>query len=511
MKKTAYIILALLALVIGLWACNSKQEPVNPEAAAEAGVDLRYRVNDIYNLTAFNPETITIVVKSTKPWTVRSYHPDWCMISQESGEAVPDSLVHVGKGENTTIKVQYYDNTMLDDRTDYIEIASDGYVGKKVTVNQKGSAYISVPEDEQEILLPKDASEAFFHVLSNQSWSTAITEIDGDWLTIKEGATGEMDGVVTVSAQQNTKEMRYATVTLYDRHSKKVVDIKYCQDGVQLEPENTEIRAEWNSTDASLAVAANTHWTVTKKDAGATWFEITTPEFNGSGEIKLSFQENENTFIRESVIVLQTDPDENEFFVKREILVRQAYATTPIRYNMDPAEMAEWKSDKNLDPVYQDGVGMYFEKGTGDAYARLNRSMPAGSYAFHWKNFSADVEVRHWFCYSGGQEIKLYFYGNALDLSFSVSAPEEKPAKTYGVTDGFDPAVDHTLSVDYAQDGEYCAITVSVDGVMAYKFNTGPNSVSNCKWGANINMYLGVDNGSAVMDWYEYTPPFSWD
>ena len=98
-----------------------------------------------------------------------------------------------------------------------------------------------------------------------------------------------------------------------------------------------------------------------------------------------------------------------------------------------------------------------------------------------------------------------------MDLSFSVSAPEEKPAKTYGVTDGFDPTVDHTLSVDYAQDGEYCAITVSVDGVMAYKFNTGPNSVSNCKWGANINMYLGVDKGSAVMDWYEYTPPFSWD
>lgn len=510
MKRLAYIILAVSALALGVTACDSQKGQV--PAANTDGVELRYRANDIYELTAKNAEPIVIVVKSTKPWTVRSYNPDWCMIDHESGEAVADSLVHVGKGENTTVRIQYYDNVDLDDRTDYIEIASDGWVGKKVTVNQKGSAYISVPDEEQKIFIPKAASEAVFHVSSNQPWSAAITKIDGDWLSITEGSTGEGDGEVKVTALDNPAEMRYATVTLYDRHDKVVTEIKYTQDGVQLEPEFDEIRAQWNAAEASLAVAANTKWTVVKKDESDDWFTIQTASFTGDGVIKLTMQQNDATYIRSSSIIIATEPDAGTGFqVKREILVRQAYASTPVKYMMDPTEVSEWKSDKGLDPVYQEGAGMYFEKGTGDAYARLNRSMPAGSYAFHWKNFSADVEVRHWFCYSGGQEIKLYFYGSSIDLSFSVSAPEEKPVKTSGVTSGFDPAQDHTISVDYAQDGEYCAITVSVDGVMAYKFNTGPNSVSNCKWGANINMYLGVDKGSAVMDWYEYTPPFSWD
>ena len=513
MKKTAYIILALSALLAGLWACNSKQEPVDPEAAAQAGVDLRYRVNDIYNISAVNPEVITIVVKSTKPWTVRSYNPDWCMIDNESGEAVPDSLVHVGKGENTTVRVQYYDNTGLDDRTDYIEIASDGFVGKKVTVNQKGSAYITVPEDELAFMLPTEASQATFHVSSNQPWSAAITEIDGDWLTITEGASGEKDGVVTVSAQKNTQEMRYATVTLYDRNGFVSAEVHYTQDGVQLEPEDTEIRAEWDAAEVGLVVAANAHWTVTKKTASDTWFTILTPEFTGNGTVRLQLEPNEGTSVRNSVILLKTDDDENGYSVTREILVRQANPIKPVRYDMNPDEIALWKSDKGIDPVYTDGVGALFAA-SGDKYARLNRTMGAGSYAFNWKDLSADADVRLWFCYSEGQEIKLYFMGDgSLDLSFNAgSAPgADKPAKTSGITSGFDMSVPHTLSVEFKQNDNYCHVIVSMDGNMAYTFDTSATAISHCEWGSSINMYVGVDAGSAVIDWYEYTPLFSWD
>ena len=123
MKKLLYI-LALSVLAAGLAACT--QEKVQP---AGDSVDLRYRVSDSYNLDATSPKPFTIVVKSTKPWTIRSYHPDWCIISEEEGEAQPDSLVHVGKGENTVVRVQYYDNTELDDRVDYIEIASGSWIG----------------------------------------------------------------------------------------------------------------------------------------------------------------------------------------------------------------------------------------------------------------------------------------------------------------------------------------------------------------------------------------------
>ena len=514
MKRTAYIIIALSALVAGLWACGSKTESVMPEALP-ADVELRYRANDVYNLAATNPEVITIVVKSTKPWTVRSYNPDWCMISQESGEAVPDSLVHVGKGENTTVKIQYYDNTMLDDRTDYIEIASDGFVGKKVTVNQKGSAYIDVPEEERAILLPKEAGKASFHVLSNQPWSTAITQMEGDWLSITEGLMGEKDGVVTVSAKKNTKEMRYATVTLYDRNKQVVADVMFTQDGIQLEPSDTEIRAEWNAPEATLAVAANTHWTVTKRDASVAWFEVATREFDGDGVIKLTLQENNTGAIRESSILLQTDPDENGFAVKQEILVRQAYPVSPVKYLFNADELSLWTADKGVDPVYTEGVGTLFTAVSGDKYARLNRSMAAGSYTFFWKDFKGDsIDVRLWFCYSSGQEIKLYFSGSSLDLSFNVgndASSPDKPSKTSGVTEGFDPAVGHAISMDFQPSGEYCHIIVSVDGVMAYAFDTSATAICNCKWGSDINMYIGVDAGSAVLEWYEYTPLFSWD
>lgn len=516
MKKTAYIILALLALVIGLWACNSKQEPVNPEAAAEAGVDLRYRVNDIYNLTAFNPETITIVVKSTKPWTVRSYHPDWCMISQESGEAVPDSLVHVGKGENTTIKVQYYDNIMLDDRTDYIEIASDGYVGKKVTVNQKGSAYISVPEDEQEILLPKDASEAFFHVLSNQSWSTAITEIDGDWLTIKEGATGEKDGVVTVSAQQNTKEMRYATVTLYDRHSKKVVDIKYTQDGVQLEPADDKMSAEWTACEIALDVAANTKWTVTKKDESDDWFTISTPSFTGNGTIKLQVQQNDAKTVRNSVIVIKTEADENGFFVSHEILVRQAYKVEPVRIFFNEAEIGEWSVTSNstwtAKPSFN-GVGALIPSPT-----QIYRTdAAAGMHIFHWTNIDPAARVRFWNEIttkaadgtSQYNEIKYNIEAGSTDISISSvlgSLPNKKNA-TYDAS-----VTTHDVGVGYTQNGDYCHVSFYLDGNEFYSFDTSETFCSMYTWQASLLLYIGLDHGgSAVCEYYDYTPPFSWD
>ena len=514
MKKLAYIILAVSALAAGLSACDSQKEQIS---ATDAGVELRYRANDMYELAAVNPAPITIVVKSTKPWTVRSYNPDWCIIDHESGEAQPDSLVHVGKGENTTVRIQYYDNTQLDDRTDYIEIASDGWVGKKVVVNQKGSAYISVPEEEQKILLAKPGDEQSFHVYANQAWSAAITEIQGDWLTISEGATGEMDGVVTVTAAPNTAEMRYATVTLYDRHNKKVVDIAYTQDGVQLEPEDAaeEMKAEWNAPEATLKVFANTHWTVTKKDPSADWFDIATPEFTGDGEIKLTLQENPGTSIRSSIIVITTDPDENGFIVSHEIMIRQAYAIAAIKYMFDATELGNWTSDKGVDPVYQDGVGVLFSAVSEDKYARLNRSMAPGSYTFYWSHFQGEeVQARIWFCYSSGQEIKLYYEGTSLSLSFNqgndASSPD-KPAKTEGVTDGFDQSVGHAISLDFTQAGAFSHIVVSVDGEMAYEFTTSEKAISNCKWGAPINMYVGVDAGSAILEWYEFTPLFSWD
>ena len=82
-------------------------------------MDLRYRAGDSYDLPATGAQAFTILVASTDPWTVTSEHPDWCIISEEEGEASDPELVHTGKATPTTIRIQYYDNTSLDDGRPY--------------------------------------------------------------------------------------------------------------------------------------------------------------------------------------------------------------------------------------------------------------------------------------------------------------------------------------------------------------------------------------------------------
>ena len=136
MKKILYTVFEVL-LAGGLWSCTPKEE-----VKEEKVVDLRYRVNDSYNLPAAGAPQITILVASTDPWTVTSAHPDWCIIDIEEGSGQDADAVHTGKAEVTTVRVQYYNNTDLDDRTDQLIIATDTWVGKKVTVNQKGCAFL---------------------------------------------------------------------------------------------------------------------------------------------------------------------------------------------------------------------------------------------------------------------------------------------------------------------------------------------------------------------------------
>ena len=88
-------------------------------------VDLRYRAQDSYDLPAAGAKPFTILVASTDPWTVTSEHPDWCIISEEEGDTSDPDLVHDGKAEATVIRVQYCDDTCLDDREDKITIKSD--------------------------------------------------------------------------------------------------------------------------------------------------------------------------------------------------------------------------------------------------------------------------------------------------------------------------------------------------------------------------------------------------
>ncbi len=506
MKKLFNILCAAAALLPGLAGCQqSKQEPLDT-------VELRYRADDSYSLEAVNARAFTILVASSKPWTITSEHPTWCIISDEDGQPVDPETLHVGKAEPTTVRVQYYDNTFLDDRTDRITIQSNGWVGKTITVSQKGIAFLSVPEDELALDVEKSGGQFTIHIHSNQPWSSKVT--DGDWVSIEEGESGEGEGEVVINAEENVSELRYAEVTVYDRHDEPVALVKFTQDGVQLVPLSEEIRAGYDQLSAELELLSNSKWTVEKAAESDDWFTIETPSGEGNGTISISFTENTGSSMRRAEIVVKNVVDSaDEFQVEKPVVVKQAYKIDPVRYYVNNDEISLWKSDWANTPVYTKDVGTLFA-----ARCRLSRSMEFGSYTFHWKDLQADANggnprVRHWFTYSESAEIKADLRpGDAkVSFDFNVAGDGNKPSISAFTDVDFTQPIDLTVKFD-PSGAEHCHVTFLVNGIEAGSFDSSENLLRTILWGKSSTIYFGVDEGgSAVCEWYEYTAPMNWD
>lgn len=91
--------------------------------------------------------------------------------------------------------------------------------------------------------------------------------------------------------------------------------------------------------------------------------------------------------------------------------------------------------------------------------------------------------------------------------------------------DGNKPTLEAYTDVDFTQPVEitykfdpsgagYCHVTYLVNGVETNSFDTSETLLRTITWGTGFNIYIGVDNensGSAVLEWYEYTPPMNWE
>ena len=514
MKRINYILCAIGVLLALLAGCQQK-----PEEEMKV-VDLRYRALDNYELDATNAQSFTILVASSEPWTITSEHPDWCIISQEEGEGAPIDSVRIGHAPITTVRVQYYDNTYLDDRDDKITIKSDYWVGKVIKVHQKGIAFLTVPEADLDQEVIKAGGDYTIHIDSNQDWSAKVTA--GDWVSISEGATGNSDGTVTVTAADNSKEKRYAEVTIYDRHGVAMYKATFTQDGVQLDPVTVDVKASYDQPSADIDIVSNAKWVVTK-DATDDWFTIENPNGNGNGTIHIVFTQNDEDAVRKAQIVVKNVVEaEGDYQAEKTITVRQAYKIDPVRVMMTADEMSNWSSDWANAPSYIKDVGLLF-----NAKARLNRSMPFGTYTFHWSALTSDAEgagprVRHWFCFGESAELKADIRPADAKCSFDFNA----------AGDGNKPSLDSYTNVDFTQpveftykfdnngrtgtygdaDVEYCHVTYLVNGVEAGSFDTASDMMRSVYFGAAINMYIGCDvAGSAILEWYEYTAPMIWD
>ncbi len=501
MKKFINILCAAAVLLVGLWGCK--------QAAPEQidSVDLRYRVSGSLDLAASGARPITLVVTSSKPWSVRSQHPDWCIISDEEGNASSAELVKVGKGEKTTITVQYYDNLDLDDRVDYIEISSNGWTPKKFTVNQKGTAYLDIPaEDQTPELIAGAGDEIQVHIFSNQKWSAKVNT-GKDWFTITDGETGEGDGVVTVTAANNGGEIRYASLSIYDRHDKKAYTINYTQDGVQLDLEGEEIMAAFDQTEASLKVVSNAKWTAVKDNEADTWYTITTPEVTGNGTLTITLEPNDTPNPRVGGIILRTVPEEEDGFVlERRVTVKQAYEVTPIWVPFDESWL-QW-----LDASYTTGKITAVDGGLSfDGKARLhNSNLPFGTYTFRWSGISDDAKVRHWMVYGKDDtEMKFNLSGGKTSLEFN-KGQSEAPSGLSSVS-GLDMSQPHEFTYKFDPSGALnCKVTFMIDGISLGSFSSSDTVMKDVLWGSTTDLYIGVETGKAVCEGYWYTEPVSW-
>lgn len=472
-------------------------------------VDLRYRVNDSYELAAIDAKPFTIVVSSSAPWEIFSEHPDWCIIDQEQGEASDPDLVLVGKGEKTTVHVQYYDNKQLDDRTDHVTIKSDYWVGKVVTVTQKGIAYLTVDDEYLSIDVVKNGGEIEIPVRSNQDWTASVVS-GSEWLEIVDGAVSHGDASINLTAKVNPGEKRYASLRIFDRHDVGMYTLNLIQDGVQLDPETFEIRAGYDQLTASLAVISNSSWTAAKSNEGDTWFEITNPENDGDASLNITLTENTGEDKRKAEIILRSvNPDPDGFVAEKIVVLKQANKISPVRYIVDNDEMSKWKSDKTNTPVYQKGVGTYFK-----SEARLNNGeMPFGTYTFRWSAIEGGARCRLWFCYSDAQEIKynIVSASNNVAMEFNCGSSSRPDPNSFSYAVDPTQPIEMTLKFD-PSGAEHCHVTYLVNGEVVWNFDSSDSVMNMVKWGKSVNMYVGVDSGgSAILEWYEYTAPVNWD
>lgn len=507
MKRYLLTFCAAAALVSGLAGCQQEEE------GPMKWVDLRYRAEDSYSLPWESPEAFSFLVKSTDPWTVRSYNPDWCTITPAEGEGNPV----INEAETYTVTVQYTDNDQLDDRVDTLEIKSDYWVGKLVTVYQKGNAYLDVKDEEQALEISKAGGELTFNIQANQNWSTKVIE-GSEWLAIKSGETGSLDGPVTLTVGENTGEKRYGAVSVLDRHGEERVVVKVTEDGVQLDPATFEIRAEYNQGVYELNVVSNASWVAEKTDEKAQWFTIDNPENTGDAVLRLTINDNGGNSLRKTGIKITTVAEPGEPVVVREVVLKQAYLQVPQRTVFNDSELAEWEPDKGVTPVYLGAEGTYFEATvSGSTYARLYRSgMPMGTHTFRWHSYSPEVRIRLWWTFGNNNEIKYNLRdkadgaGGFTEISTSPSGPDSD----FVNVEGIDMTVPHEMTVKFTPseiNEGYCHVQFIFDGEEFQAFDTGDGAVTECTWQKEIGMYFGCYTGSAICEWYDYTEPFSWD
>lgn len=472
-------LLGTLLLICSSWSVQSckDDDPVK-------WVDLRYKAEDTYTIAASGEEKVAIQVKSTDPWEVYSNHADWCTITPDKGEP----------GDVYDVEISYKANTALDDRIDTITIKSDYWIGKEVTVIQKGIAYLTL-ENAEEFLLDKQGTVRSFQVKSNQNWTAAVT-VGGEWLSIQSGESGSQDGTVTLKALENQGEQRTGTVTVYDRHGVEVATVECIQEGIVLTPATLSLRALYNDATVTLHVESNGEWMVEKESEDAEWYSFEKTSYSGSEDIVIRLQENTGSAVLKATFRILSKTEAGTEPVVKTITLKQGNKTEAKRYDFVEDE---WTVSAGK-PVFADGGVTFTYQG---ANCRISREgMKPGYYVFHIKSSEEKAKCQLYFLY-GEKEVRwMLFKGDGDNARCGTSdggvqqIPFNDKKSEYAVgLNVLEGDTDGTMKLEWYLDGELLRRVPSYAGA---------------EYGSNAQIILGVSGGSATYDWWEYTAPIEW-
>ena len=475
-------LMTILSAAPVLQGCNDDDEEMK-------WVDLRYRVEDSYLLEAKNPETISFLVSSTDPWEVFGAY-DWHTITPSTGEP----------GKKYTVEITCQENTGLDDRTDTINIKSDYWTGKKFTITQKGIAYLNIDNLD---LIAQEGGEETFDVLSNQKWSAKVTKGDV-WLSVTAGASGELDGKITVKATPNSGEQRTGIVTIYDRHGKVAQEVACTQKGVLLTPATPE-NGKWfvlyeQAQQLEIPVESNAEWTVEKENADdADWYTFEKTSFNGSDKIVVNVSEHKGSKVREGVIVLATKAEEGATPLIKTVRFKQANPKIPVVHEMNKTVKGqEWGPGSLMPGRYNFYIKSF--KGNLNLFFIWNESNPYAELRFHVIGGKTNLSTTPW-CSD--------VFGEKGDCVHAVDA--SKPNVL---------SFDIQKKVDETNPDKVWIYTEWIlnDKVIAKCISDGKNDVSGADdtWKipfaqiASGGNYMLKANDGAEFTKYEYIAPLDW-
>ena len=478
-----FSILYFAVLSLALIGCEEKEDL--------KWVDLRYRVEDSYLLTATNPEVIKFQVKSTDTWEILGSQ-SWYKISPDKGEA----------GDTYDVTITSEENTNLDDRTDTISIKSDYWIGKTFTVTQKGIAYLNY---ENVSIIPQLGGNMTFDILSNQKWTAKVT--DGDvWLSIVEGTPGELNGSLTVLATPNSGEMRTGRGTIYDRHSQPVQIVECVQDGVMLNPQVPENGLWYQLYEQAqklvIPVESNAAWTIKKEnEADEDWYTFEKTSFDGSDNIVVNLTENVTSKVRTGVIVISTVADEGATPLVKYVKFKQANPLIPEVKEVNatisgdyygPGGLMPGRYNFYLAPLGSTNMNLFFIWSGSNPYAELR---------YHIVNKKTQLSTTPW-CSNVFNESAscIHDVDTSIDnvLSFNIEKyiDENDPSKVWIYTEW-----------------------ILNDKVIAKAISDGKNDVNGTDdtWkvpfdqiSAGGNFLLRATGGNLTLKKYEYIAPLDW-